>query len=87
MSGKRREPLSTECSMMWETPVSSGGGVVKQKANRFSCVRAGEVQDLAPRRRVPQEHALGPVLGERAARQDLEPGNPKAALSVLVMVS
>ncbi len=34
--GKRREPDSTECSMMWETPVSSRGGVVKQNAKRFS---------------------------------------------------
>ncbi len=70
--GKRREPLSTECSVIWETPVSSWGGVAKQNANRFSVVGGGDMQDLAARGRVPHVQRAGAVLGEIPACQHLE---------------
>ena len=33
LTGNLAEPLSTECSRMWKTPVSSTGGVLKAMAN------------------------------------------------------
>ena len=33
LTGKRSLPHSTECSRMWNTPVSSAGGVLKEMEN------------------------------------------------------
>ena len=33
LTGKRSEPHRTECSRMWNTPVSLAGGVLNEMAN------------------------------------------------------
>jgi hypothetical protein len=57
--------------MMWDTPVSSCGGVDRQKAKRFSVVRR-EVQDLAAGGGMHEVPGLDPVLRKVAPAQELE---------------
>ena len=62
-TGYLREPLSTECSRMWATPVSSEGKVRNVTAKLLFSSLIGQRQHLRARAAVPEEARGGIQFG------------------------